>query len=135
MIPTVTTYKAIYREPKADGGFYNYARDVEAWDDDGNALVVDEKAGKLVPANDRVGFYELQFTDGRYITALPADGWVAKFHTDKPEESFTEPLLCWLVEQDGTIAACSIDARGVTEVLTYEVRDSHNIVFGRAVTS
>lgn len=133
MIPTTTAYEAVYRLPKRNGdGHFLQTVSVEAWSEDGAALIVDEKTGQLVEAAGQAGFRGLQPAGGRYIAALPADGWVATFAVPSgPASAFTEPVLCWLVEQDGTVAAVSVDKDGVSEVLTSDVRESHGITFSR----
>jgi hypothetical protein len=133
MIRTSTTYEAVYRLPKRNGeGYLHRTSKVEAWSAEGAALVADEQAGRLVEAAVQSGFQELQLAGGRYIAALPAEGWVATFATrSDPAQRFTEPVLCWLVEEDGTVAAVSLDADGLSEVLTSDVRESNGVTFSR----
>jgi hypothetical protein len=96
---TPTGYYATFDRKQSRGGIVQ--RPVEAWSADGDALVVDNKVGQLVPVRNLPGFEGLQ--PCRQQTAvLPAlPGW-SVHHTPEGEDSATYPVVGWLITSDGT---------------------------------
>lgn len=72
--------------------------EVLAFDEDGNALVIDEKEGKLKPANSYSNFLGLyQLDDERtFVGAIPSGGWQVQ-DGDRP----VEPLVGWALTVEG----------------------------------
>ncbi|WP_041254972.1 hypothetical protein [Frankia sp. EAN1pec] len=67
---------------------------VIAWNNDGQALVVDKAAGRLVPAAQFEGFEGLE-VDDHIVAALPGDGWMGEFRSGG--STFHEPVIGWRV--------------------------------------
>lgn len=78
---------------------------MEAWSDNGVALVVDRLAGALVPAKDQPGFQEL--SEVRQHTLIPAaPGWRISAHqVPGVATPYTTPTAAWARDQSGTIEA------------------------------
>lgn len=113
MIPAYQPYEANYKHQSGD---YTYLSDkpVIAWDDDGNALVVDEKAGKLRAANSYANFDSVTPVAAPVIAAIPAHGWIAEFKDDSGG-TFKSPLVAWAVRADGTLEPVHVDSDGLSD--------------------
>ncbi|MGX9919469.1 hypothetical protein ACWIG4_06400 [Streptomyces sp. NPDC002248] len=48
------------------------------------------------------------------VAALPANGWRARYR-DNDGRPFVHPLLCWLVQADGSVEPVEADPSGVTD--------------------
>ncbi|WP_055558781.1 hypothetical protein [Streptomyces luridiscabiei] len=113
MIPAQHPYEANYQQ-EVDGRTVFRSKPVIAWDDEGQALVVDERNGRLVPANNGRTFTGL--SEGRHpvVAAIPGGGWGARYKSD--DGSFTvDPLVAWTVRSDGTLAPVDTDITGVCD--------------------
>ncbi|AWK74270.1 hypothetical protein CBI38_24660 [Rhodococcus oxybenzonivorans] len=85
-------------------------RDVVAWSDDGEALVLDAKVGRLVPV------YGPLAVDNRVVQMIPATGWQVT-HNHGTEDEFTEPLVAWGLRSDGSVVPLNTDCGGLVEDL------------------
>jgi len=99
MIPAPPGWVAIYESSRADaaGRLIERRMTVVGWDGQGDALVVDEKTGKLRLAADSGRLTEVKrvgFTD-----VLPGGGWMAEFREGDALVSY--PIIAWRVSVDG----------------------------------
>lgn len=116
MIPAQHPYEANYRQEK-DGRTVYRSKPVIAWDDEGRALVVDERSGRLVPANNGPTFAGISEGGHPVVAAIPGGGWSARFKNR--DGTFTvDPLVAWTVRSDGTLTPVDTDATGVCEAST-----------------
>jgi hypothetical protein len=78
---------------------------VEAWDEQGRALIVERTRGRLVPADAQDGFVVVYEAD--VIAIIPGGGWVAD-HAANPKmpgaEAYTTPIVAWVLKPNGFIA-------------------------------
>jgi hypothetical protein len=116
MIKLTTNYWAVYEDGRAF---------VQAWSDNGDALILDSEAGRLVPAHEVSGFLAVEASTGRYIAAVPADGWAVRYGTEAGGN--TEPVICWLVQDDGGVDPVVGGADGHPYPLTLDHRTAHGI--------
>ncbi|MER7048341.1 hypothetical protein [Streptomyces jumonjinensis] len=112
MIPNTQPYVAIsqYESTTPDGVRHvNHFEDpVVAWDDEGYPLVVSQQG--LCRASDLPHFSMLSKVS-RPIGALPADGWRVE-HTNEDGTIWSEPLVGWLINADGTLSPLESDDQG-----------------------
>ncbi|MFD8956559.1 hypothetical protein ACWFRT_33555 [Streptomyces anulatus] len=110
MIPAQHPYQAEYQQVKGGRTIY-WSKPVIAWDDEGQALVVDERSGRLVPANNGRTFTGLSEGEHPVVGAVPGAGWSVRFKNS--DGTFTEdPLVAWTVRSDGTFTPVDTDAEG-----------------------
>jgi hypothetical protein len=84
-------------------------RPVVAWNDEGEALVVDESRAKLVRAANFADFVRLDRCS-RVVSAVPAQpGWTVKIWEDNDDDSsiFSVPIVAWLVDEEGFLTPIS----------------------------
>ncbi|MFE0201248.1 hypothetical protein ACFWZS_30850 [[Kitasatospora] papulosa] len=113
MIPAQHPYEANYKHEE-NGRTVFRSKPVIAWDDEGQALVVDERSGRLVPANNRRTFTGLSEGGHPVVAAVPGGGWGARYKND--DGTFTvDPLVAWTVRSDGTLTPVDTDATGVCD--------------------
>jgi len=93
---------------------------VEAWSDDGGALVVGEKSGDLERADNYGNFVGVcEETYPEIVALIPAGAWRVE-HTDKAgAEPWSEPLVAWGLSVDGAVYPIASDGNGDTEVLEH----------------
>ncbi|WAE70649.1 hypothetical protein OUQ49_33345 (plasmid) [Streptomyces cavourensis] len=110
MIPAQHPYRARYEQEEGGRTVYR-SKPVIAWDDEGQALVVDERSGRLVPANNGRTFTGLSEGGHPVVGAIPGGGWSVRFKND--DGTFTEdPLVAWTVRSDGTLTPIDTDSEG-----------------------
>ncbi|WP_228184054.1 hypothetical protein [Streptomyces anulatus] len=110
MIPAQHPYRANYQQEKG-GGMVPRSKPVIAWDDEGQALVVDERSGRLVPANNGRNFTGLSEGEHPVVGAIPGSGWRVRFKNE--DGTFIEdPLVAWTVRSDGTLTPIDTDDNG-----------------------
>ncbi|MEU5557948.1 hypothetical protein AB0H47_17745 [Streptomyces globisporus] len=110
MIPAQHPYRADYQQEVGGRTVYS-SKPVIAWDDEGQALVVDERSGRLVPANNGRTFTGLSKGEYPVVGAIPGGGWSVRFKS--PDGTFTEdPLVAWTVRSDGTLTPVDTDSEG-----------------------
>ncbi|MEU5872487.1 hypothetical protein AB0A73_13145 [Glycomyces sp. NPDC047369] len=107
MIPAKGNYKAAYRQNRRGKDAWDYKR-VEAWDDEGRALVLSEQRGRLVRADSWSGFDGITEDESPIVAVLPGGGWLVEWTNDEDGTTSTEPLLAWAVNSAGW--ATPIDA-------------------------
>ncbi|MET9810867.1 hypothetical protein [Streptomyces halstedii] len=113
MIPAQHPYEANYKQ-QVDGRTVYRSKPVIAWDDEGQALVVDERSGRLVPANDRRTFTGLSEGVHPVVAAIPGGGWSARYKNE--DGTFTmDPLVAWTVRSNGTLAPVDTDPTGLCD--------------------
>lgn len=82
----------------------NY-RDVVAWTDSGDPLVIDYHQGCLVESSGKL------HADERVIQLMPATGWQVTYNAGQPD-AFTEPLVAWGLRTDGSVVPLATDCHG-----------------------
>ncbi|MGA4979329.1 hypothetical protein [Streptomyces cinereoruber] len=113
MIPAQHPYQANYRQEE-DGGTVYRSKPVIAWDGEGQALVVDERTGQLVPANNGRAFVGLSEGEHPVVAAIPGGGWSARY---KEEDGtfLVDPLVAWTIRSNGTLAPVDTDPTGLCD--------------------
>lgn len=114
MIPSNKQYVARYKIEREKGPTYYDDRPVVAWGDDGEALVVDARRGRLVSADSFSNFVGLDTESHRVVAAIPADGWAAVF-SHKEGTLTTDPLIAWLVRSNGSVTPAGMSRDGVSD--------------------
>ncbi len=96
---TPTGWVANYRTTLSDGRVIAQQRDVESFDADGDAMVVDAERAVLCRARDVPGFVGLRHAERFVVSVLPAEpGWrVVRRGVD---EKWTR-IIAWLVTERG----------------------------------
>ncbi|MFW3464294.1 hypothetical protein ACN24K_29865 [Streptomyces microflavus] len=113
MIPAQHPYEAKYKQ-EVDGRTVYRSKPVIAWDDEGQALVVDERSGRLVPANNGRPFIVLSEGGHPVVAAIPGGGWSARYKDE--DGTFTvDPLVAWTVRSDGTLTPIDTDTTGLCD--------------------
>lgn len=118
MIPATTPFVAHFNEHARPGGGRTIptTKPVIAWDDDGRALVVDDKTGRLTRADSYKNFGGVEQATSSYVTAVPGGGWrLAWKQTDGTE--YMEPVLAWAIDGNGYGQAISADADGLVDTV------------------
>jgi hypothetical protein len=82
MIQPIRRWQACYKPAQAQGRTIDRILEVEAWNEDGDALVVDEDSGRLVPARALDGFYGLVEDRDPNVAAVPGQGWSVQYAND-----------------------------------------------------
>ena len=113
MIPATQPYEARYRH-EGNGKQHFSTKPVIAWDDDGAALVPDEKTGRLREASSYSNFAGLAPADAPVIGTAPGGGWYAEHRTDNGDVD-SIPVLAWLVRADGSLTPTIADSDGYTD--------------------
>ncbi|MFE7579487.1 hypothetical protein ACFU5Z_32545 [Streptomyces sp. NPDC057521] len=116
MIPAQHPYEANYQQER-DGRKVYRSKPVIAWDDEGQALVVDERSGRLVPANNDRMFIGLSEGGHPVVAAIPGGGWSARFKNEDGTFS-VDPLVAWTVRSDGAVIPIDTDISGVCDAST-----------------
>ncbi|GAA2768623.1 hypothetical protein GCM10010103_76660 [Streptomyces paradoxus] len=74
------------------GKTFERPKPVAGWDDGGNALILDRKAGRLVQANKEPGFVAVRESAG-YADAFPAPpGWTVRWCKDGADD-IVDPVV------------------------------------------
>jgi hypothetical protein len=74
------------------GKKYECPKPVAGWDDESNALILDRKAGRLIPANKQPGFVAVQESAG-YADAFHAPpGWTVRWCKDGVDD-IVDPVV------------------------------------------
>lgn len=90
------------------------SRSVVAWDEDGQALVADDR-GRLTPAIGLAGFqYVEEDDDRRVVGVIPGGGWQMVWQLGTPDQ-LAEPVLCWLAYANGDVKPVGVDEDGYSE--------------------
>lgn len=116
MIPATEAYTAVFRHEntKTPEGRPTYSEQpVIAWDDEGNALVVDEKTGRLRAANSWANFDGVHPGQAPVVAAIPGGGWLVEYSADDGTP-VASPLPAWLVRRDGSFDPIDVDRDGVS---------------------
>ncbi|WP_393063402.1 hypothetical protein [Streptomyces sp. LN549] len=116
MIPAQHPYEAHYKQEE-DGRTVYSSKPVIAWDDEGQALVVDQRNGRLVPANNGRAFTGLSEGEHPVVAAIPGGGWSARF-TESDGSSTVDPLVAWTVRSNGTLTPIDTDTTGLCDDAT-----------------
>jgi hypothetical protein len=97
-----TGWVAIFKPTPSNGAV---VRPVETWSDGRDALVADERTGRLVVASNSTDFVRLQKCR-RVVSAIPAQpGWSLRiWEGNKGDGStFTVPIAGWIVDDAGNL--------------------------------
>ncbi|MCE0765956.1 hypothetical protein LWC35_24060 [Pseudonocardia kujensis] len=78
-----------------------YGRPVEGWSAEGEALVVDQLAGRRVPADSLDGFVQLVPTGRLHSVVAAEPGWTVELDTN--DEPTTVPMVAWMVDASGAM--------------------------------
>jgi hypothetical protein len=114
MIPTNGSYEAHFRYTGHGGVSYVRKVPVEAWDDDGAALVLHEDTGGLLQARGRPGFEGVSRADrARTVAVLPGGGWRLAWKQDDGSDDVISPVLGWVVGDDGWATPLDVDEDGL----------------------
>ncbi|MEU0990291.1 hypothetical protein [Streptomyces sp. NPDC005953] len=113
MIPAQHPYEAHYKQEEG-GRTVHRSKPVIAWDDEGQALVVDERSGRLVPANNGRAFTGLSEGVHPVVAAIPGGGWSARFK-NSDGSSIIDPLVAWTVQSNGTLTPVDTDLTGLCD--------------------
>jgi hypothetical protein len=71
------------------------SKPVADWDDKGNALTLDRKAGRLIKANEEPGFVAVRESAG-YADAVPAPpGWTVRWCRDGADD-IVDPVVAFM---------------------------------------
>ncbi|MEV4041485.1 hypothetical protein [Streptomyces sp. NPDC049744] len=117
MIPSHDQYVARFRHDQPGGRPWHSTRPVLAWDDEGEALVADENAGRLVRASSLPRFAGLEEARGPIVAAIPANGWVAIFREE--DGALTpDPIVGWAVDRSGAVHPIGMGRNGSVEYPT-----------------
>lgn len=120
MIPATQPYVARYSYTATDKNGDKQdkvaSRSVVAWDNDGRALVADDR-GSLVPAVALAGFqYVEEDDDRRVVGVIPGAGWQMVWQLGTPDQ-YVEPVLCWLAYANGDVKPAGVDEDGYSETV------------------
>ncbi|MDX3235682.1 hypothetical protein PV392_08275 [Streptomyces sp. ME03-5709C] len=114
MIPAPhAPYEASYRHENG-GRPYLTSKPVIAWDNDGTALVPDEKTGRLRAADSYSNFAGVAPAKVPAVGILPGGTWRAEFRDDDGGV-VSNPVLAWLVHADGSCVPTVADADGYAD--------------------
>lgn len=113
MIPARHPHEAHYKQEEGGRTVYR-SKPVIAWDDEGQALVVDERSGRLVPANNGRTFTRLSEGGHPVVAAIPGGGWSARYK-EPDSSSIVDPLVAWIVRSNGTLTPVDTDFTGVRD--------------------
>ncbi|MFI6530170.1 hypothetical protein [Streptomyces uncialis] len=116
MIPAQHPYEARYKQEE-NGRTVHSSKPVIAWDDEGQALVVDERSGRLVPANNGRTFTGLSEGGHPVVAAIPGGGWSARYK-NSDGTFLVDPLVAWTVRSDGTLIPVDTDTTGLCDDAT-----------------
>lgn len=108
MIPAPVALAAYYRRSAGSGATFLDWEDVIAFNDVGEALVVE--GDQLVLARHRPGMLtSLDRLAGHWrpIAALPGDGWFAEYASED-EGTWRERIVVWLIGFDGSVEALTV---------------------------
>lgn len=115
MIPATHPYEARYSHENPTGGRpYFTTKPVVAWDEDGAAMVADQKTGRLREASSYSNFAGLAKADAAVVGVVPGGTWRAEFSTDEGGTT-SWPVLAWLVRADGECTPVHADRDGCTD--------------------
>lgn len=107
-------YAARFKIDQPNGRHYHNNRPVIAWGDDGEALVLDTKTGRLVPASSYRNFAGIVEVRAPIVAAVPAQGWSAVFR-EADGSLITDPLVAWTIDADGTAAPVGTSRDGLSD--------------------
>lgn len=113
MIPSNNEYVARYKHERDNGRTYYVDKPVVAWGEDGEALVADEKRGRLTLADSYSNFVGLDAADHPVVAAVPADGWSAVF--EEGGALHTDPLVAWLIHSNGSVTPAGVGRDGLSD--------------------
>jgi hypothetical protein len=69
-----------------------HPKPVAGWDDNGNALTLDRKAGRLVKANEQPGFVAVRESSGFADAFLATPGWTVRWCRDGMDD-IVDPVV------------------------------------------
>lgn len=99
---------------------------VAGWDDEGNALTLDRRAGRLVKANEDPGFVAVRESAG-YADAVPAPpGWTVRWCRDGVDD-IVDPVIAFMEDpsiEGGVPLIADLEACIVKDLRSM-LRDEH----------
>lgn len=115
--PSRTGWLALYRS-RAEDEAKTHRRylAVDGWGPDGEALVVDQEAGRRVPAGTLPHFRGLQETEAGVAGVVPGQGWSLVYG----DGGGPDVIVAWIVDHAGFAAPVVAATESFTEV--YEVK-------------
>lgn len=110
MIPANRGWVAVFENDDRP----NHTKPVVAWDDNGAALILDEKLGALRPARDFTNFLRVvEDDDTPTVAAVPGGGWMIEYTDDsEPGGTFRAPVVAWAVDAKGWATPLGADQGG-----------------------
>ncbi|MFD8640821.1 hypothetical protein ACFV14_10985 [Streptomyces zaomyceticus] len=84
---------------------------VDGWSHDGDALVVDRRAGQRVPAATLPHFRGLQEAESSVAGVVPGQGWSVAY----PDGAAPDPVVAWVVDRHGYALPLIANADGHAE--------------------
>ena len=105
MIPAQPGWRAHY-ESKEGREFWE---DVIAFDEEGRALTVDRRTGRLEPAARFNNFKGINF-HGDLIQLIPADGWILERESEG--RRWTSGIVGWGLKSNGDVVPLESDSEG-----------------------
>ncbi|MGW9637456.1 hypothetical protein [Nocardiopsis alba] len=81
-----------------------YKKPIVAFDNSGNALVMDAKSGKLRAANSYSDFLHAMYDNDRIVSVIPGGGWeFAYMDNEGQDETITRraPVVAWAFNETG----------------------------------
>ncbi|MBD3544488.1 hypothetical protein [Streptomyces sp. JV180] len=114
MIPATEPFVARYKHI-VDGQTRYTFKPVIAWGDNGDALVVDTKAGRLEPATHWNDFVDLGEGTSPIVAAIPGGDWKVTYRGEESGTTDSSPLLAWGIRADGTTTPIDVDGSGFSD--------------------
>lgn len=131
MIKADPGWVAVYKSSSSSRTSHN-ERPIIAWDDDGNALVVEDHSGELIPARLLGGigmFAGVRIEpreEGPYIGVVPGQGWFIRTRHDDGAIEDTA-VVAFAIRADGTGDPLMATADGLVEPVEYTDGEKHRL--------
>jgi hypothetical protein len=127
MIVTDEVWTAHYKQGTDERPTGIRYRSVVAWSEEGDALVVDERLGCLVPARSIPGFQRVDQGHwhgarnlSRIVAAIPGGGWTAELRTSDDTDgtnTWAEPIVAWAIDAEGQMYPLAVTSDGETGLI------------------
>ncbi|WP_333746079.1 hypothetical protein [Streptomyces sp. IBSBF 2950] len=108
-------FTAWFKDPAPDAEKDDViSRPVVGWrESDGAAMVLDEKAGRVVPAADEDGFVEIErLPDDRPLGVVPGNGWRVSQTKQGPVRDSARTVTAFIVYADHVVPVVNLPTGG-----------------------